>query len=416
MTQLLTISAIILLFVTAAFQTAYVLLYRRQAHRYHKADESKFKPKTAIILCLRGVDPGLGACLSGIANQTYDNFDLHIAVDDESDPSRPVVTNFMENQADHGFRVHLHTLDKIEARGSLKCQSLVHIINGLSADTEVVALIDADAIIDRQWCARLVCPLADSNVGATTGIRWFTPQDDQLGSWVREIWNAAAIVQMQLYQIAWGGSLAIKMSVFRETNLLARWQTALCEDTILSSELQQCGLKIHRVGGVVVNNGESTSLPSAVGWITRQLLTVRLYHPFWLGVLGHAIAVGLCVGAIPALVLGLAVVGRIQSALAVLTAWLLYQLVNALLLETIRVPNRKILAAGDSQATIRRAKYVWALLATQMIQPFAACKALLARTVRWRGVGYRIESDSSVSVTDYRPYHEMQGAADESIL
>ena len=204
MNQLLTNSALILLLATAVFQSVYVLLYRRQLRKPEVLAENKFNPRTAIILCLRGVDPDLQACLEGIANQAYDNFELHIVMDHESDPSQTVVKNFVTHHADKTFRVNVHTLDKIDRTGSLKCQSLVYVINKLSHETEVVAFIDADAIVNAQWLIQLVDPLAASNVGATTGNRWFSPPDDRLGTWVREIWNAAAIVQMQLYDIAWG--------------------------------------------------------------------------------------------------------------------------------------------------------------------------------------------------------------------
>ena len=189
----------------------------------------------------------------------------------------------------------------------------------------------------------------------------------------------------------------------------------LCEDTLLASELHKHKLKARRVGSVVVDNCESTSLASAVDWITRQLLTVRLYHRYWPCVFAHAVAVGLCVTAVPALVLSLAQAGSSKMALAVLFAWLVYQFVNGLLLEAIRGPNRKILAVSHRKIKFNPAKYVWALLGAQVIQPVAACKALFARTVHWRDVEYRIESDSTVSVANYRPYRDSQRPADESI-
>ncbi len=415
MNQLLTNIAIVLLVATALFQASYVLLFRRQLRKPDIRGKNSFKPKTAIVLCLRGVDPDLDDCLAGIANQAFENFELHIVMDHASDPSRPVVMKFIKRIEENAFPVHLHTLERIESTGSLKCQSLVFVIEHLAHDTEVVAFIDADAIVDEQWLARLVGPLADPTIGASTGIRWFTPPDDRLGSWVREIWNAAAIVQMQHYRIAWGGSLAIKKSVFEETDLLARWRTTLCEDTMLSSELRRFGLRVHRVASVVVNNCESTSLPAAVDWFTRQLLTVRLYHPYWPFVFGHAIAVGLCIFAVPALVLSLIQAGFSKMALTVLIAWVAYQFVNGLLLEAIRVTNRRLLGEDDREVKIQPVKYIWALLQAQMVQPFAACKALLARTVCWRGVAYRIEKDKSVSLINYRPYRDVQTSADGSI-
>jgi hypothetical protein len=56
-----------------------------------------------------------------------------------------------------------------------------------------------------------------------------------------------------------------------------------------------------------------------------------------------------------------------------------------------------------------------ALLWTQVIQPVAACQAMFARTVRWRGIDYQIEDAATVSITNYQPYREVQQTAEESI-
>ena len=40
-----------------------------------------FQPRTVVILCLRGADPQLEDCLSGLLHQDYDNWELRIVVD-----------------------------------------------------------------------------------------------------------------------------------------------------------------------------------------------------------------------------------------------------------------------------------------------------------------------------------------------
>lgn len=414
MIQLISNLSIFVLAITAAFQSLYVLLYRRRFHTKDVASTG-YQPSIGVVLCLRGVDPSLQDCLRNLAHQNYPDFELHIVMDHDDDPSQKIVKQFASEKSAAKTRIHLHTLKPITEFGSLKCQSLVHVIERLPAGVEVVALVDADVIVDNQWLNKLVQPLTNREIGATTGTRWFTPPDDSAGSWVREIWNTAAIVQMQLYEIAWGGSLAIKMSVFDETNLLSRWRTAFCEDTMLSTELANNDLRVHYVSDLIVDSHESTSLNSTLTWITRQLLTVRLYHPSWFWVFGHALSVAFCIFVIPALATLLLAMGALEHFLLLAAAWLTYQIINAGLLSVIRSPNRELLGDRPLAYPIRFKNYVLALVLSQMIQPVAAVKALVAKRVSWRGVEYQIEEDSSVRLVEYRSFSATDSLPDKSI-
>ena len=58
-------------------------------------------------------------------------------------------------------------------------------------------------------------------MGVASGNRWYMPAEATAGSLVRYLWNAAAVVQMYWYGIAWGGSLAFKTKLLREAGLAA---------------------------------------------------------------------------------------------------------------------------------------------------------------------------------------------------
>ena len=111
---------------------------------------------------------------------------------------------------------------------------------------EIIALVDADALVAPDWLNRLVTPLQSINapesktaasIGATTGNRWFEPTANNLGSRFRAAWNAAALPQMQIYRVAWGGSLALKLTTIEQCDLLDRWSQAFCEDAMLADVL-----------------------------------------------------------------------------------------------------------------------------------------------------------------------------------
>ena len=116
--------------------------------------------------------------------------------------------------------------------------------SSLDESVGFIAQLDADTIPHSTWLRELATALADERVGAATGNRWYMPERVSIAAMVRYIWNAAAVVQMYSYGIAWGGTLAVKTSVLRETDLLKRWSNAFCEDTMLYAFLKKHRLRV----------------------------------------------------------------------------------------------------------------------------------------------------------------------------
>ena len=98
---------------------------------------------------------------------------------------------------------------------------------------------------------------------------------------------------MYLYEIPWGGSLALRREVIDKAGLVEHWSRGFCEDTMLTRILHREGYQIARPVELVVVNDESTTLSGALRWIQRQLLTVRLHHPRWALIWLHGLATGL---------------------------------------------------------------------------------------------------------------------------
>ena len=167
---------------------------------------------------------------------------VRIVVDSREDPAWAIVEEAVNRcQATH---VQIASLAERRETCSLKCSSVLQAISELDESFEVVALVDADTIPHRNWLRELVAPLADERVGASTGNRWYMPTQPTWGALVRYIWNSAAIVQMYWYRIPWGGTLAIKTRVFRETDVLEKWGNSFCEDTMLRRVLRPLGLSV----------------------------------------------------------------------------------------------------------------------------------------------------------------------------
>lgn len=422
----------------AAMQLLFIVWYRRillqpKSVEFDSDPSEENSPSThptvAIVLCLRGPDPTLPECLTGLLNQRYSDFSLHLVVDNDQDPVIPIAKQTL-SAIDSMVPVYWHTVTDHSSNRSLKCSALLTAVMALESQAhppEIIALVDADALVDPDWLNRLVTPLLDtpvstarpnlsSAIGATTGNRWFEPTTNNLGSRFRAAWNAAALPQMQIYRVAWGGSLALKLETIQQCGLLDRWSQAFCEDTMLADVLQANGLHVHRVPELIVVNQESTTLKSAIGWIGRQLLTVRLHHRAWSLILLHAVFGGFCFFA--PLVLAMVTAIEVQPLAAwTMLVWFLQLGLNIVLLDYMRRLNINAIqksAPKPTNASGLLSKLMVAIV-LQAIYPFLAIGAAFRQRTRWRGIDYRIGRGGEIEMLDYIPYSQVNQKDQHSI-
>jgi cellulose synthase/poly-beta-1,6-N-acetylglucosamine synthase-like glycosyltransferase len=365
--------------------------------------DGAFNPQVAIILCVRGADPRLTDSLRAISQLNYDRFLIHIVADDPNDAAIEMVNQEMKSNLD--FKPSLHFLSAPSKMRSLKCSAIIEAISNLEDTIEVIALIDSDVIPDENWLTDLIRPLADPTVGAATGNRWFNPERTNLASSVRQIWNAAAVAQMTCYQIPWGGSLAIKRSVVEECKLVAHWSEKFCEDTTLTAKLKAHQLRLVRVPNLVLTNDESTTLKATFHWISRQLLTVRLYHPAWPLVVLHSLLSFACLVSCLALVPILFGYGFAMAGSLLAIGFLAFQLINARLFAQIQKSNLAVLNSRLMDCSVPPSHPgIAAFLVTQALYPCAILKTMFTRVVSWRGISYSIRSGNRIEMVQYRPY------------
>jgi len=362
-------------------------------------------PKTAVVLCLRGLDPFLDACIKAVLNQDYPRYDVHVVVDRRDDPAWREVERIAARCG--GTRLRMEPLVRRRETCSLKCSSLSQAVAALDDSYEVVALLDADTIPHRTWLRELVAPLADPRVGAATGNRWYMPVSATWASLVRYLWNAAAVVQMYCYGIPWGGTLAVKRRVLQESGLLERWQRAFCEDTMLYRALRQRGLRVAFVPSLMMVNRETCRLGGMLRWLQRQLLTARLYHPGWPAVVLHGFSTPLVLAAAAALVVAAMFSGQGEAAARVGAGLAIYLTALPVLLALMESSVRRIVRArGEPTAWLSvtaLAKTAPAILLTQAVYPASLLTAAVLRDVEWRGARYRVDGPWQVRLIEDRP-------------
>lgn len=391
---------IIALLAVAFFHAVYVACYWLKTRScFAPENDAEFVPTVGVVLCLRGIGEQLEGCLQGLANQSK-GFQLYCVFDSQTDPAVSIVE---ANAKRFAVAPVLLFADEISDDRSLKCNSLLFALKEVDQTLEVLAFIDSDVSPDPNWLVDLIAPLAEEDISLTTGNRWFANAPASIGNSVRQCWNAAAVVQMMIYRIAWGGSWAAKTDTIRQSGFAQHLEKAFCEDTALNEIFGKH--QIYRVNSLIALNNDLSPLGETVGFVTRQLLTVRLYHRAWPLVLGHGVAVFL-VNLLAVVLLGFLVgVGDWVAAGKVVAAICCLQIANIFSLYFVARRNEALLAArGVRLKSVLKhpVSFLAGSLLSQLVHPYCALRAMLLSRTQWAGIDYEI-TGKAVKMVNYQP-------------
>lgn len=392
---------------------ALIFVFYLGSNRVNSLSNSQL-PKTAVVLCLRGADPFLPNCLKALLEQDYPQYDLKIVIDSQEDPAWKVARDTVNNAPN----VQISPLKIASTVCSLKCSSLIQAISELDSSYKVVALVDADAVVHPTWLRELVTPLMHPKIGATTGNRWYLPKGRYWGTLVRYVWNISAVIQMYLYGISWGGTLAIKTQVIHETRMLEKWARALSEDTMLKGILSEHKLKIKFVPSLLILNREECTFPSLINWMKRQLLISRLYHPQWWLVVVEAIFSI----ALPNLIFALMVLNLLLANWDIFgvlfTCYVIYIFALLLITFVVEISVRKVINYRwliPNMSFVTLAKTLIGIPLTQWFYGFALLSSMWVSKISWRNIIYRIKNPFNIQLTKYQPYQPDEQAVDNQV-
>lgn len=362
----------------------------------------------AVILCVRGSDPTLPVCLTGLLNQDYHDYEIHVVLDNDSDPAARLVRSAVRKHDARNIRIH--TLSDPDSRRGLKVSAILQALESLSNNVEAIAFLDADAEPDPAWLRNLVRPLGDKNVGATSGLRWFDPEIRNAGSLIRAKWNLYALILMRHCNIAWGGSLAIRRDVLITTDLKQKWAETVCEDTCVGDALAEAGLKVQLVPEVAMTNREQTGMIGCWRFMVRQLVFTRLHSRNWWMMLLFGLTFAVLAVAFPMLG-AISVIAQNIPALAIVTlAFLTMVSVVSRFERTMdEFANRHAAPVSESDRKMRTS-FITSAIANYLCRTscvlmsgLAIIQASLTRQLNWRGVTYDV-SRSRIRLREYKPF------------
>lgn len=404
--------AVVMLLVMAGAQfvgvwqlTRHVAASRKANDRLSEQILGSTQPRVAILLSLRGADPDLLDGLLALGRQDYANYQLSVVVDHERDPALTVARQ-AQSQLPAG-RMQVDVIRNRSTSCGLKCSALAQAFRDLDSNVEVIALVDADIVVNQDWLRLLVAPLADPNVGVATGAQWFEPQDNDSGTWLRSIWNAGASVPTILLGHPWAGSCAMRRSDMIQTELVERWERSIIDDGPIAQVAAEMKREVRFVPSAWMINREHCSRKFVGTYLTRMLTWSRLYESTYSVTVGHAVGtIVLWSIAWLCMLQGLinAEPWRIWLGLIPAVAFWLAATIGYWLVRSVM--KREASARGESLA--RRGigefiKVLWLVPTTYLVYAWSSVAALRVKRVIWRGVEYRLES-GKVRMTHYEPF------------
>jgi ceramide glucosyltransferase len=342
-----------------------------------------FHPFVSVIAPSRGIEPGLEENVRALLVQDYPAYETIFVFDDPRDPA---------------LEIAKHLGGKIVISGPAmntgqKVHNLIAAVSEIDQRCEVIVFVDTDARPAKSWLRQLVAPLADENVGASTGYRWFVPEQGGLASRLRSVWNASIASALGAdtgKNFCWGGSTAIRRSTFLRLNVMEHWRGTVSDDFTMTRVLKDAKLPIHFNPNCLVPSIGDCDFHELLEFTTRQIKITRVYAPhLWKPLLlGSAL---FCIVFFGGIVLRAPVVPLVLFALGAGKGFIRWRAVS--------------IPLAEHRSGLRRD-----LLAHVVLWPFASLLYLyncivagFSRRIKWRGITYELKSPNEAVIISREP-------------
>ncbi len=366
--------------------------YRYALSKYRKT-RSGYRPRTVLIVPCKGKDLAFQNNVASFFNQDYEDYLLWFVVADESDPAYDELCQLKDRLSRDSKARDVQVL--VAGQGqtcSQKNHNLLYCFERIGDDVEVLAFADSDACVRSDWLSHIVYPLRKSKNGAASGYRWFVPKKKNPASLALSAMNAkiAQFLGNSRFNQAWGGSMAIRVDVFRRLGLDKIWPKALSDDLSLSYAVKKAGKKVAFIPACLVASYESTSWDKLFEFGRRQFLITRVSNPgtWWFGLCSSLYSVlGLWAGAALAVYAAAISDKNLSLFAAVPIAFFVSQMGRAILRQRMiskllkeDVPKMKAAMAADILFF-----WIWSVLLLLII-----ISSAFGRTIQWRGIRYKL--------------------------
>jgi len=360
-----------------------------------KTDPGFYAPRTAVICPCRGMEPSLERNLISLCEFDHQNYEVFFVLASESDPAYSTVKRVA---ATSKVKANIVIAGKPE-NCSEKVNNLRVAVEQLPPEFEALVFADSDGRPGKSWLHHLVAPLTDSRIGATTTMRWFIPNQNDLPTAFLAAWNASVVTMLGGHEknFCWGGGTAIRRAIFEQIGMLDVWQHSFSDDYSLTMMIERTGRQIVYLPECLTPSYPQTDFAGLLEFTTRQVRITRVYRPqMW--ATAFATHFLYCLTLVLGLLLALELTVESRPAFHVTTLVVLPMLLAAIrgALRVIGVTE----ALPGVRSVVMAQSWIYILLPT--IIPFLYLlnffRSLIGRRLKWRGIEYELISPEQTRV------------------
>src|SRR5262245_19468921 len=273
--SVLTILAVLLL-AKGLFGVVEGLRYHAYVRNHLATRPIPWMPPVSVIVPCKGLDFELEKNIEAIFRQVYPFFEVLVVTADENDaavePLKRLAAKFP------GHQIRFVTAGISSDRGE-KVHNLIQAIASVNKASEVIVFTDSDSRPHLSWLQELVAPLRDNQIGLSTGCRWYYRARGSLASVIRSVWNGsvATLLGNHNHNFAWGGSMAIRKSTFRQARILDYWERSISDDYSMTQAMKDAKLRIHYEPRCLIGSYGRCGWGELLEWSTRQIILTKVY-------------------------------------------------------------------------------------------------------------------------------------------
>lgn len=361
-------------------------------------DPGFYSPKVAVLCPCKGMEPALERNLVSLTEFDYQNYEIFFLVASASDPAYSTLKRVAGSSR---AKAHVIITEKPNSCGE-KVNNLRLGVMQLPPEFDVLVFTDSDGRPGKNWLHRMVAPLTDSRIGATTTMRWLIPNKNNLATALLAAWNAPIVTMLteKGKNFCWGGGTAIRRSVFDQSGVAESWLHSVSDDYSMTRALEAADRSMVFLPECIVPSFVETDFTGLLEFTNRQVLITRVYaERMW------NIAAGTHLLYCLTLIFG--TILTLSSFFASLAAFPFAALTFLpILLSMIRGALR---AAGVSEALpaykSQIAGQAWIYVLLIIFIPFLYlanfANSLVTRKTRWRGITYELISPEQTRIVSH---------------
>lgn len=378
-----------------AYLIWHALQWLGYVRRRLQTDPGFYAPKVALLCPCKGIEPGLERNLVSLTEFERQNYEIFFILASGTDAARSIIERVAKNS-----RMKAHVVIAGPPNGcSEKVNNLRVAIEQLPPEFEVLAFADSDGRPGRSWLHHLVAPLGDVRIGATTTMRWFIPNRNNLPTALLAAWNAPIVTMLSEKgkNFCWGGGTAIRRSTFEQSGVLDEWKNSVSDDYSMTRALERSNHSIVFLPECLTLSYVETDFNGLLEFTNRQILITRVYaDKVWAPAAGTHLLYCLTLVFGTLLILGDLLSQRPAFHLVTLTFL-------PLLLSAIRGSIRLIgvteaLPAARSQIAGQGWIYVLLTVFIPFLYLANFVNSLITRRIRWRGMTYELISPEQTRI------------------